>query len=95
VLCLVCFIFYFPSLIGSSVHGMLNPKCAVLVEGSNTRLRWNKLRAALSRGDFSELKNGLFGRPVVPRWKRVLGAGDRRRESKCNRRETNEHYFGI
>ena len=36
-----------------------------------------------------------IGLRLTPRWKRVLGADDRRRESKCNRHEINEHYFGI
>src|SRR5262249_48559310 len=71
---------------------MLDPERAVLIERRDARLRWNKLRAALSSRSLDEFENSLFGRPVIPRWKLVLSMGSACEGERC---QTNERQFGI
>src|SRR5262245_3511762 len=74
---------------------MLDPERAVLIKCSDARFGRHELRAALDRCRLDELKNGLFGRAVIPRRQWVLSAGDRSRKPERNRRKTNQWHFEI
>jgi len=63
VLCLVRFIFYFLSLIGSSVHRTLDPQRAVLIKRGNALLGRNELRTALSSRRLDEFEDACLAGP--------------------------------
>src|SRR5206468_9566017 len=73
------------------IHRLLAPERAVVVERGDALLRRYELRAALSRSRLDEFYDGLLGRSIVPRRKRVSGlCGDRYENDhagECNCRE--------
>src|SRR5205823_11921903 len=61
---------------------MLDPQRAVLIKRGNALLGRYELRAALRRSRLDEFYDGLLGRAVVPRRKRVGGLCSVRYESQ-------------
>src|SRR5205823_8268538 len=70
---------------------MLDPQRAVLIKRGNALLGRYELRTALSGSRLDEFYDGLLGRSVVPRRKRVGGlCGDRYKSQRANERGADE-----
>jgi len=73
-----------------AVDWVLDPKCAVLIEGSNAISRRNKLRASLVRCGTHEVEDRLLRGPAIPRRQRAAG-----RCGLCLRGSSKERSCGF